>query len=68
MDTTIEYGRIYDESRLTRTGDVVHEKVVQFWIGKHGPFVERFPLEGFSFDAVGRRVDTLRQTLTMLPK
>lgn len=64
----VEYGRIRDESRLDRSGAVVNEKIVTFWIGKHGPFHERFPAENFTTDVVRPVVDRLRQQLMNLPK
>lgn len=66
-DLRIEYGSIRDESNLTRTGEVIREKICTFWIGKHGPFVERFPAADFTQAKLAERVEALRTTLRTLP-
>jgi len=67
-ELVIEYGRIRDESRLDRNGNVVNEKLVTFYIGPHGPFHERFPADGFTQDQVRQRVEALRRELQNLPR
>ena len=66
-DLPISYTGIRDESNLTREGTVVHEKIVSFFIGKFGPFHERFPRDGFDMQTVAARVEALRLTLRTLP-
>jgi hypothetical protein len=59
---------VRDESRLTRDGGVVQEKVARFWLGKHGPFVERFPAAEWSDQAFRDRVLKLRQQLDAISR
>ena len=68
-DTDISYGRIRQESRFDQTGAETVSYVVPIYIGKHGPFTERFTsteyLDGFS---VQQRVEQLKASLSSLPK
>ncbi len=67
-DYTIEWGVIRDESPLNRDGSVRYVKACQFWIGKHGPFWERFDRDAFTQAALVERVEALRTTLRTLPR
>jgi hypothetical protein len=63
----IRYGRIQEENQIAFDGSVTAVKVVRFWIGKHGPFVERFTAEQFTPDELRGRAEALRRTLQNLP-
>lgn len=68
MDLTVEFTDIRDEPRFTRGGDVETFKRYTFFIGKHGPFVERVPLaQATDSSEITRRVDALKLHLQTLP-
>lgn len=67
-DFEIEWGATRDESMPLRAGGFTRTKVYTFWIGKHGPFVERIPIENFDPLAAGRRAEELRNHLRALPR
>ncbi len=64
----VTYDVIRDEFPLAPDGRVTPMKSVQFRIGKHGPFWERFPAADFTPGALSARVETLRATLRNLPR
>lgn len=67
-DETVEYGRIRQEPRIDRTGAEENWIVVPFWIGKHGPFTERFTLAEYQDGVTVRtRVEAVKATLRALP-
>jgi hypothetical protein len=67
MDLTVVYRNIQDEVLPTREGTVERFKRVDFFIGKHGPFTERIPLD-VNFDLeITRRVAALKASLQNLP-
>lgn len=63
MDLSAEITEIRDWSDVDRAGVVTLSKRVTFYVGKFGPFVERFPTEGFSIAVVNARVEQLRAEL-----
>ncbi len=65
-DFTLEITDMRDESSLDRSGSVSVQKRVTFYLGKFGPFVEKFPTENFSDITVRARADALRATLENL--
>lgn len=62
-----DFIKVTDESTYDRSGTVVRNKTYVFFLGKHGPFTERIPLEHFDEFEIGRRVETLRRHLASLP-
>jgi hypothetical protein len=67
-DLAVTYGRIRQEPRFERDGTTVTEIIVPIFLGKHGPFTERFSEADWSNPlAVAARVDALKQTLRTLP-
>lgn len=69
MADDVEFVSITDRTTPLRGGEMRRERVYTFYIGKHGPFTERVPLEP-TFDAgeITRRVDALRTHVITLPK
>ena len=63
VELPVEYTDIRDSQELLRDGSSKTYKRVTFYLGKFGPFVERFDLEGFSMTEVQTRVEALRQQL-----
>jgi hypothetical protein len=63
VDTTVEYTDIRDSQEMQRDGSSKTYKRVTFYLGKFGPFVERFDVDGFSMTDVQTRVDTLRTAI-----
>lgn len=68
MADDIEFTSIRDTFTPLRSGEMRREKVYVFYIGKHGPFTERVPLEGFDATEIDRRVMALRTHLATLPR
>lgn len=66
-DLTVTYGTIRDDSSFDRDGTVTAYKTVPFFIGKHGPFLERIPANADWGQELARRVAALKATLEMLP-
>ena len=66
MDYPLQLLRLVDESKLERDGSVTHLVRADFLLGKFGPFVERFPKEGFDASQVTLAADKLRATLVSL--
>jgi hypothetical protein len=62
----IEYTSIRDDVTFTRSGEPVRQKRVEFYIGKHGPFVERFDSNATAAD-IDTRIRQLHSTLVSLP-
>lgn len=54
------------ETRFDRGGQAVEEKVVTFYIGKNGPFTERFPAADFTSANVQARIQHLKTHLELL--
>ena len=65
-DYTVNFRNVQDEARPERDG-VVRYRRYDFYIGKHGPFTERVPLDGFTDAEITRRVEALRAHLRTLP-
>lgn len=65
---TVKFAKIADESDYTQLGDVVRVKMYRFYVGRHGPFVERVPLEPFDGNEITRRIDALTMHLRALPR
>lgn len=67
-DFDVSYGRIRQESRFDQTGAESVAVIVPFYIGKHGPFTERFTLAEYEDGmSVRNRIDRMRQALQTLP-
>lgn len=64
----IEIIRMQDESPFKRDGSIERVKRVDFFIGKFGPFTERFPAAEFSADALNARTAKLRDELRALAR
>ncbi len=63
----IDYTNIRDEALPQRDGSLLRVKRVEFYIGKHGPFVERFPPEATALE-IELRIRQLHGTLEQLPR
>lgn len=63
-DFPVEGLTIKDDTRYDRNVGLVKERVYTFYLGKHGPFIERVPLDGFDEHEIQRRVDQIRAHLT----
>ena len=67
-DQDVSYGRIREQSRFDNTGAEIVEILVPIYIGKHGPFTERFTKVEYTDGITLRaRVDALRRSLDQLP-
>jgi len=67
-DLTVEFTNMRDYPKHERDGSVTVQKRVEFYIGKYGPFVEYFPLDGFSQMVVDERVRQLKRELEGLTR
>lgn len=67
-DLTVTYRNISDESLPQRDLTVKHYKRFDFFIGKHGPFIERFERETFTDAQLADRVRALQTTIRTLPR
>lgn len=67
MPATVELTQQITEMRdypiPLREGGMLNQKRVTFYLGKFGPFVEMFPVEGFSSSVVQSRIDALKRQL-----
>lgn len=63
MPLTVQDIRVRDETRFSRLGEVIDEKVVTFYIGAHGPFTERFAAAEFTDALFAARAQQLRAQL-----
>ena len=66
VDLTLEVTKVGDESRYARDGSIIPEIRVTFFLGRFGPFIERFDKATFSDSAVRTRADALALTLRNL--
>lgn len=62
-DLPVQDFTIRDEARPRRDNTIERNRVYTFYLGKHGPFIERVPLEGFDADEITRRIDAMRAHL-----
>lgn len=63
MDLPLEDLQVRDDPTYQRDGSIVTLKRATFYLGKHGPFVERVPADA-NFDAELRtRIDALRRSI-----
>ena len=60
--------RVRDDFRYERGADPIPVKVLTFYLGKHGPFTEKFDAADFVPSTVQARVETLRSTLRAIPR
>lgn len=67
MDLPIEFVDIRHAARMQRDGTTVTETRATFYIGKFGPFTERFA-EHLDRADLTTRVEALRSTLLGLPR
>lgn len=67
-DLTVEYRNISDESRVERDNTVTHWKRFDFYLGKHGPFVERFARDSFTDAQLAMRVASLKAMIQGAPR
>ena len=63
MDLPVQDVRIRDASVPGRDGTVQEYKLVEFYLGKFGPFRERFDAATYDDLAFQARVDKLRRTI-----
>jgi len=68
MPDDFELIELRDDFRILRDNSVVQEKVARFYLGKFGPFTERFDAAGFTGAALQTRVQALRATLAGMPR
>jgi len=67
MDLPFMLIEMRDEQTVERDGrTLVHQKLVRFYLGKFGPFTERFEAGATSTD-IGVRVEAVRATIRGLP-
>ena len=67
MDLLFELIDMRDEQTVERDGrTVVNRKVVRFYLGKFGPFTERFAADASAGD-IQVRVEAVRTTIRGLP-
>jgi hypothetical protein len=64
----IDFKVVSDESLLNRDGTVTKVRRYDFYIGKHGPFTERVPLDTFTDSEIQTRVGRLKAHLQNLPR
>jgi hypothetical protein len=64
----IDFKVVSDESLLNRDGTVTKVRRYDFYIGKHGPFTERVPLDNFADSEIQTRVARLKAHIQNLPK
>jgi hypothetical protein len=64
----VDFKVISDESLLNRDGTVSKVRRYDFYIGKHGPFTERVPLDNFTDSEIQTRVTRLKTHLQNLPR
>jgi hypothetical protein len=62
-DYRFEHANTRDEQVPQRDGSVARFKRVEFFLGKHGPFVERFTADEYANGGVQARVMNIRQQL-----
>lgn len=62
----VENYRVRDDFRYERNADPVPVVVVTFYLGRHGPFTERFDKAAFSAEAFNQRVEQLRAQLRLI--
>lgn len=67
-DFPVELLKSKDDSEYQRDGNLLKLRTYTFFMGKHGPFVEKVPLENFDEFEIGRRIDKLRAHLRALPR
>jgi topoisomerase IA-like protein len=68
MDLPVDYKNIADESLVQRDGTVKKFKRFDFYLGKFGPFVERFELETFTDAQLAARIVSLKSTIQNAPR
>jgi len=62
-DLAVEITDIRDYTMPQRDGSTLAQKRVTFYLGKFGPFVEYFPVDGFTDLAMRSRVDALKREI-----
>ena len=67
-DLSVDALTVKDESSYQRDGSIKRERVYRFYLGKHGPFVERVAIDGFDPQAIQRCIDQLRAQLQNGPR
>lgn len=55
-----------DETRFDRLGNPLRQKVVTFWLGNHGPFIETFDADTFTAGEFDARVQKLTTHLSLM--
>lgn len=63
MDLPADFKNISDESLPQRDNTVKHYKRFDFYLGKFGPFVERFDRDTFTDAQLSARLTQLRATI-----
>jgi hypothetical protein len=66
-DTTVRYKNVSDETIYDQLGAPTKVRRYDFFIGTHGPFTERVPLENFSEAEIATRVQRIKAHLAGLP-
>lgn len=67
-DFNVNAMKVTDESHYERGDRTARYRVYTFYLGDHGPFVERVPLADFDATEIDRRVTELRRHLETLPR
>ncbi len=56
-DMKVKVERLFEEIRPTRTGDLIAQKVITYFVGDHGPFQYRIPVDAFDPDKVSAALE-----------
>jgi hypothetical protein len=59
----LESLKLSDDVEYARDGSTTPVRVARFYLGRNGPFTEKFPREQFSDSALQGRIDKLRAEL-----
>lgn len=62
-DFPVQDYTIRDEARPRRDGSIERNRLYTFYLGKHGPFNERVPLDNFDESEIDRRIERLTEHL-----
>jgi hypothetical protein len=66
MELPVTFKRVSDETVVDFKGDPVRYKRYDFFLGTHGPFTERVPLETFNEAEITLRIQRLRAHLSAI--
>jgi hypothetical protein len=68
-DLSVQSMKVSDTSAYQRDGTSVRQRVYTFFLGKHGPFTERVPIDPtFDPNEIQTRITALRAHLANAPR